>query len=1673
MPGSNRDSNGNSRGPDAREPRRRRWLRRALFAGGAVGVLALLFWVAVAAGFLMAPVVGLALSSFTPEGWEAEVGDVRGSWVSPVRLEDVRVRAPHGTVTVDSIFVRYDVGGLLDREVRVSDLRVYGPHAEVQEIPEADPDTAQQEASSWTVLVEDALVHGGYVSLPTGSGTFVVDSVHLAGRAALARGAPSVELRSLEARLQPPGGLPPGGVSVAGTLREGVVELQRLALFSPRSRLEGWGTLPVRMEWPPTGRADFTLRADPLDLRDLPLGWTEEPARVVLEARAQSSADSATLSVTVQGPGTTSAAVSAVAREAREGSDEPAVIVTVDAERVPLPPGAESPTTLGGIVRFTAERATLATPYELEATLRVDDLPVPEPERSSRGVVADEEDGDNGANGHGGENGAERQAPPAAPGLLDGPLTVEVEASGRSLRPDSAVFVAVARVAHAGARVSTAPVRLEVARDDPTDPLTWAATMSLDGSSARAHGRATLAAGEDDVRIFDVETLELADFDLSELIAGLPESRLSGSFSGHVRLDPSGRLRPEGDFEARLGSSRVASLDLDSARLSGEVVDGLFTGSVRVAFMDGAVETGIVAAPFDSVVTADLVDGRFEGLSSPDGTVRLSGVVEGSFRLPEAGPEARLAVRLDSSSVVRDVPLGSGSLDVTASGSAAEVVGRVQLGDSGFVDLSAIATGLDGRPTYRVRRAAFRDVPAALVSRGRIPRGSLTGGAELEASGATPEVLTGSGRLWLERSTISAGAIDSAWVGVEVDSGTVELAGGVRPAAGGRVVLAGHGSLGPDSTWLRAELEGSLPALGGFFDVEPSEAGVDSVRATLTATRSGGRWQALGGGLLMRSAAWQGVLVDSARLALRHDSSGFLLDTLAVSSTAFTLVGSGRVGPPGGTPRRLAISGELADLAPLSSLTEVDLPRVDGGELAVIAEGTVDSLAIDAELSARSISRAGYQVALMSFGGEGVARRTGPDGDYALRGSADLTLSRLSTPDANVTGIEVHVDGGPDSVLVVATAEVDRRRTGRLLATVDPRPDHRVVRVDTLAFQLDEDVWGLGAPATISYGSGVRVQDFALAAGDQRIEIAGGVDQEGSLDLEAVIDSTGIATVADLLGVPGLTGWVAGNLSVTGTTDAPRGHATLEAYVGPADERRGLITATLVSDGITLEVEAHVEDPAGTPLSLTGTGPPPSFALADTVVEEGRGETELDLEIRTDSFDIGWLGPFVDRRTATAVAGRMSTDLVVEGTPREPRLEGGFAIEGVRARLPTLGVTWTYGVVRARGEGSDLVIEQAGVTSGFGTADVTGRVGWAALEEAQLDLRVEFDDFQAVNTTAYQARISGGLDVGGTPLAPVVVGRVDVESMDFYLGETTTAVGLEDVTLTEADLRVLQERFGWVPEPEDAATSMSDRMTADVQVRLGPDSWVRKRSSPEMAVAFTGAVDVTMRPDREDIHAVGELTVTPDRGFVEQFGRRFELQEGTVQLDGAPESARLDLTASYTIPSHQNPDEAEVSILLSIEGTQEDLQLALASEPVLENADIVSYIATGRPASTPAAFDGADSEEGLVAAGADLALGQMVEIVEGAAAREIGLDVVEIRREGLRAATLVAGKYVTPRTYIGLAQPLSLRQGDGLSLGSEAQSEIEIEYAALRWLVLNVEASGADWRLFLRGRRAY
>ena len=205
----------------------------------------------------------------------------------------------------------------------------------------------------------------------------------------------------------------------------------------------------------------------------------------------------------------------------------------------------------------------------------------------------------------------------------------------------------------------------------------------------------------------------------------------------------------------------------------------------------------------------------------------------------------------------------------------------------------------------------------------------------------------------------------------------------------------------------------------------------------------------------------------------------------------------------------------------------------------------------------------------------------------------------------------------------------------------------------------------------------------------------------------------------------------------------------------------------------------------------------------------------------------------------------------------------------------------------------------------------------------------------------------------------------------------------------------------------------------------------------------------------------------PERSRIIQFGKRFDVAEGQIYFNGPATDPLVNFGAQYEVHmrSHRQDD---LLIKLDVNGRLENLNLTLRSEnPAgLELVDIISYIATGRPASQSLQLGGQESSTSALGAGAGLALNQVAGWVEGVAGSELGLDVIEIEQDGLKGTTITAGKYVKPWFYVSVSQPIAF--GNNASVSSSAGEErsrvftMELEF--FNWLMLRVLTQGSSIR---------
>jgi translocation and assembly module TamB len=158
------------------------------------------------------------------------------------------------------------------------------------------------------------------------------------------------------------------------------------------------------------------------------------------------------------------------------------------------------------------------------------------------------------------------------------------------------------------------------------------------------------------------------------------------------------------------------------------------------------------------------------------------------------------------------------------------------------------------------------------------------------------------------------------------------------------------------------------------------------------------------------------------------------------------------------------------------------------------------------------------------------------------------------------------------------------------------------------------------------------------------------------------------------------------------------------------------------------------------------------------------------------------------------------------------------------------------------------------------------------------------------------------MHLDGTTDRPELGGTLTVNRGDFWLSDATSSDIFEPITLSDADLATLQQRFGLrVAATDTVSFDAYETLTIkDLTVQMRRDTWVRSKSNPRLDIQLTGDLDVSKAPF-EDALVFGSVSVLPERSRIVQFGQRFDLERGELTFNGAAETPDMSLEASYLL----------------------------------------------------------------------------------------------------------------------------------------------------------------------------
>jgi translocation and assembly module TamB len=209
----------------------------------------------------------------------------------------------------------------------------------------------------------------------------------------------------------------------------------------------------------------------------------------------------------------------------------------------------------------------------------------------------------------------------------------------------------------------------------------------------------------------------------------------------------------------------------------------------------------------------------------------------------------------------------------------------------------------------------------------------------------------------------------------------------------------------------------------------------------------------------------------------------------------------------------------------------------------------------------------------------------------------------------------------------------------------------------------------------------------------------------------------------------------------------------------------------------------------------------------------------------------------------------------------------------------------------------------------------------------------------------------------------------------------------------------------------------------NLNITVGGD--VRARKEPGGKIALAGTVNTV-------------------RGTYEFQRRRFDLQrDGTLRFIGTTEiNPLLDVIATREIPN------TGVIATVHITGTPAAPQLALTSDPPLEESDILALIVFNRPVNEL----GTGERSSLAATAGGIATGFIAAPLGESIGKALDLDLFEITTttdSGGLGAGVTVGQQVGDRAFLKLRQ----------QFGERSTSEFMLEYQLAKFLRLDASAA--------------
>jgi translocation and assembly module TamB len=779
---------------------------------------------------------------------------------------------------------------------------------------------------------------------------------------------------------------------------------------------------------------------------------------------------------------------------------------------------------------------------------------------------------------------------------------------------------------------------------------------------------------------------------------------------------------------------------------------------------------------------------------------------------------------------------------------------------------------------------------------------------------------------------------------------------------------------------------------------------------------------------------------------------------------------------------------------------------ITGNAASLTIAGTVDGSNVGYETNKALDLNSRYTVVIPNLEFPRARVQAETTGTFVQFGTVQLnSLTATTTYVDKTLDFKTHVAQGPSGGTAAAAAGGDASGTRELDASgrVIFHPDHQELHLPSLALRTQGVEWktAAGAEAAVKYGSRqIDVIGLKVVNGNQSLDVDGSFAMGDNPEIGAIkirAQNVDIAQLEKLaLQNRGFTGRLNADATISGSAKAPSvtGQASvLDGAFQQFKYQSLTVDGTFQNDRIGLDARL-VQGPG---VELTAKGTVPLSALRSTPatpgghVETAAGD-EIDLHVQSSRIDLGLIQGFTN--LVTAVTGTLQADVRVTGSGRDPHLNGYVDIQNGAFGVVPAGVGFTGLSTRIELAGDRIRIPNLRILDENGhPLTITGELAVHERQPGAVNMSIESENFQLIDNDLGEVNIETHLRLTGEVRKPRIEGevrtdtaRVEIDKVMLLFSNAYSEEALPDVisaqdTVTsqkgadeatrDALARGRDVAAQAAPKQDATApavapqTGVFSALELDVHV-IAPDNFVARGEDLRPGgpqAARVGSVNATIGADlRVTKQENGPLTIRGTantvRGFYEFQGRRFTIERGgTLQFHGLPQiNPDLNIAAERLIPN------SGVTARIQVTGTARAPQIALSSNPPLDEADILSMIVFNRQVNEL----GTGERASLADTAGSIASGFVASSLGRSIGKALDVDLFEITTSdpetGETAGGVTLGKQISEKAFVRFRQ----------QFGQRSFTEFMIEYQLAKFLRaetrLAPETSGVANRLTQR-----